>query len=61
MKYAIVTDGATELKWDSSIDMPDGAIALTDEQHAQLLAGLYIIKDGSIVANPEPLRFPVAP
>lgn len=52
MKYAIVReDGATEIREDS-YPLQENAIALTDEQHTQLISGKYILQDGQVVANP---------
>ena len=52
MKYAIVRDdGATEIREDN-YPLQDNAIVLSDEQHAQLIRGEYILQDGQIVANP---------
>ena len=51
MKYAIVRDdGATEIREDEH-PLQDNAIVLSDEQHAQLMSGRYILQDNKIVAN----------
>lgn len=52
MKYAIVKEnGATEIREDS-YPLQENAIELTDEQHAQLISGKYILQDGQVVVNP---------
>ena len=52
MKYAIVReDGATEIREDM-YPLQENAIALTDEQHTQLISGKYILKNNKIVVNP---------
>jgi hypothetical protein len=52
MKYAIIReDGATEIREDS-YPLQANAIALTDEQHTQLISGKYILQNGEVVANP---------
>jgi hypothetical protein len=49
MKYAIVKeDGATEIREDS-YPLQDGAIVLTDEEHAQLISGKFVVKNMKIV------------
>ena len=52
MKYAIVTkDGGMEIREDS-YPLQENAIVLTDEQHAQLISGKYILQNGQVVVNP---------
>jgi hypothetical protein len=52
MKYAIIReDGATEIREDS-YPLQANAIALTDEQHTQLISGKYLLQDGQVVVNP---------
>lgn len=52
MKYAIIRqDGATEIREDS-YPLQANAIALTDEQHTQLISGKYILQNGEVVSNP---------
>jgi hypothetical protein len=52
MKYAIIKEnGATEIREDM-YPLQENAIALTDEQHAQLISGKYILKNNKIVVNP---------
>ena len=52
MKYAIVReDGATEIREDS-YPLQANSIALTDEQHAQLISGKYVLQNGQVVINP---------
>jgi hypothetical protein len=52
MKYAIVKEnGATEIREDS-YPLQENAIVLTDEQHAQLVSGKYMLQDGKVVVNP---------
>lgn len=52
MKYATVTDGRTEIR--QSPEMPEGAIELTDEQHAGLLRGALAVIGGQVVTAPPP-------
>lgn len=56
MKYAIVRqDGVTEVREDS-YELPQNAIKLNDEQYQQLCSGEYILQNGLIVVNPNPIR-----
>ena len=54
MKYAIIReDGVTELREDEN-SLQNNAIQLTNEQYDQLVSGVYILKNGVIVLNPNP-------
>jgi hypothetical protein len=54
MKYATISEaGVLELRENSSKELPEGAIPLTNEQYIQLCEGSHIIVDGKIVINPE--------
>lgn len=55
MKYAIVRiDGVVEVKEDSSSDLPQGAIQLTDENYQKLTSGNYALVNGEIVPYTPP-------
>ena len=63
MRYVIFNaQGAAELRQDSAPELPEGAIALTEEQVALVMSGDWMIGgDGALVPAPPPVAINAVP
>lgn len=56
MKYALIRDdGITEIREDS-YPLQENAFVLNENQANQLMSGFFILQNGEIIKNPNPVK-----